>query len=499
MLLIDSGRSGYTHLYDKLGNLTSTGGALYSYGPQSSSCPQGALDQPHAVVSAMGHSYCYDGNGNMVRRTPNAGGATRSYVYDAENRLTHVADTLNNSVSILAQFVYDGDGNRVKKIEGGATTLYIGNYFEMGAPTSGSEPCTCPPGMNCLDVQCPLSSGTTISSSNTVMRRYYYAGATRVAMREEGTLYYLLGDHLGSAAVTASSAGAKVAELRYRPWGETRFSSGTTPTQRRFTGQLLDTATDLYHYGARYYDPLLGRFIQADTIVPEPGNPQALNRYSYTYNNPVRYIDPDGHAPRPPRPGQTVYNYIFTEMKQNALSLTAATIRLANGLPVPVSVQTRISNLQLINRVEGKVAAFALWTSQVAYGGNWDHKRPIAERYRYWQSVPGHMREYFYDVWSNIHYGYVGIHVGFSVRELLDGAGGAQFLKSVFTEEQYREAIWSGRVGLHTSFDWSTDQAAINLGIYLYYKYGLSMTEEQFLYELGRWEGLETRPLFAAQ
>jgi hypothetical protein len=47
--------------------------------------------------------------------------------------------------------------------------------------------------------------------------------------------------------------------------------------------------------GARWYDPALGRWLQADSIVPEPGNPQALNRYTYVYNNPLRYTDPSGH------------------------------------------------------------------------------------------------------------------------------------------------------------------------------------------------------------
>ena len=47
---------------------------------------------------------------------------------------------------------------------------------------------------------------------------------------------------------------------------------------------------------ARYYDPTLGRFVSADTIVPEPGNPQDFNRYAYVRNNPVRYTDPTGHC-----------------------------------------------------------------------------------------------------------------------------------------------------------------------------------------------------------
>jgi len=51
----------------------------------------------------------------------------------------------------------------------------------------------------------------------------------------------------------------------------------------------------LLFYNARWYDPVIGRFISADTIVPQPGNPQSLNRYSYTANNPLRFVDPSGH------------------------------------------------------------------------------------------------------------------------------------------------------------------------------------------------------------
>ena len=103
-----------------------------------------------------------------------------------------------------------------------------------------------------------------------------------------------------SATVIATSSGSKIAELRYHPWGGTRFSSGTTPTARRYTGQIEDAAIGLYFYNARYYDPALGRFIQADTIIPDPANPQSLNRYAYVLNNPLRYTDPSGHAYCPP-------------------------------------------------------------------------------------------------------------------------------------------------------------------------------------------------------
>jgi hypothetical protein len=59
-----------------------------------------------------------------------------------------------------------------------------------------------------------------------------------MAMRKgSSTLHFLLGDHLGSTSLTANSSGARVAELRYKPWGESRYISGTTPTSYQFTGQ----------------------------------------------------------------------------------------------------------------------------------------------------------------------------------------------------------------------------------------------------------------------
>ena len=94
-----------------------------------------------------------------------------------------------------------------------------------------------------------------------------------------------------------------------KPYGETHTNQGSVDfDQRRFTGQIQDPETGLYFYNARYYNPALGRFISPDPIVPEAGNPQALNRYTYVDNNPVILIDPSGHffsSERQP-PGPTV-------------------------------------------------------------------------------------------------------------------------------------------------------------------------------------------------
>ncbi len=81
----------------------------------------------------------------------------------------------------------------------------------------------------------------------------------------------------------------------YHPYGTVRHSEGTLPTDFTFTGQRADASTGLMDSRARYYHPGLGRFISADPLVPEPGNPQALNRYAYVFGNPLKYVDPTGY------------------------------------------------------------------------------------------------------------------------------------------------------------------------------------------------------------
>jgi RHS repeat-associated protein len=106
---------------------------------------------------------------------------------------------------------------------------------------------------------------------------------------------YLHADHFGSASLTTDASGNRYGELRYYPYGVTRYTWGSTPTDRRFTGQRDDAYINLYEMGAQWYDSDLGRWISPDSIVPQAGDPQTLNRYSYGYNNPVKYQDPTGH------------------------------------------------------------------------------------------------------------------------------------------------------------------------------------------------------------
>ena len=127
------------------------------------------------------------------------------------------------------------------------------------------------------------------------MKKYYSAGGMRLAVRTGDTLNWLLGDHLGSTNSTADGSGIQVGKLLYKPWGEERFSSGTTPTTFKFTGQRQESSFGLYLYGSRWYDPYLNRWTSPDTIIPDPQNPQDLDRYAYARNNPVKYVDPTGH------------------------------------------------------------------------------------------------------------------------------------------------------------------------------------------------------------
>jgi RHS repeat-associated protein len=105
---------------------------------------------------------------------------------------------------------------------------------------------------------------------------------------------YVHGDHLNSTTLTTDQSGNLVAETRYLPYGGLRWESGAAVTDFGFTGQRAE-AFGLLDYNARYYSPALGRFISADSLVPNPGNAQNLNRYAYAGNNPVRYTDPTGH------------------------------------------------------------------------------------------------------------------------------------------------------------------------------------------------------------
>jgi RHS repeat-associated protein len=110
------------------------------------------------------------------------------------------------------------------------------------------------------------------------------------------TVTYVTTDDLGSVSEALSSSGTVTAQQLYGPYGNVRYSSGTMPTARGYTGQYTDAATGLDYYSARYYDPLAQQFISADSVLPGQGyDPWGLSRYAYVAGNPETAADPTGH------------------------------------------------------------------------------------------------------------------------------------------------------------------------------------------------------------
>ena len=88
-----------------------------------------------------------------------------------------------------------------------------------------------------------------------------------------------------------------VSRQRYYPFGGVRTETGADITSRGYTGHVENRGIGLTYMNARFYASGASRFITADTIVPEPENPQSWNRYSYVHNNPILHTDPTGHCP----------------------------------------------------------------------------------------------------------------------------------------------------------------------------------------------------------
>ena len=139
-----------------------------------------------------------------------------------------------------------------------------------------------------------------IDATTTTVTKYYYFGTQRVAMAKGGEFRYLHGDHLGSTVMETNLSGAVITDQKYYAFGSQR-DSGPVATDHKFTGQKLD-GSGLYYYNARYYDPTIGQFVSPDTIVPDPENVLAYNRYMYALGNPLKFVDSSGNGPHDPGP-----------------------------------------------------------------------------------------------------------------------------------------------------------------------------------------------------
>ena len=206
-----------------------------------------------------GYNLYYDANGNLIQ------GFGKYFEYNSFNQLIRVRQTTSTG-TIMAEYFYDGNGNRIKKTEvngnGNQTIYYIGNFVQIR------------------------------NSSGVFNTTYYYDRDSLVARRDnDRRIYFYHSDQLGSTSLVTNSTGDVVEYTSYNPYGEV-VEGGTS--RYLYTGKELDKETNFEYYGARYYYPFMAKFIQPDSIISDIHNPQALNRYAYVLNNPYKYVDPSG-------------------------------------------------------------------------------------------------------------------------------------------------------------------------------------------------------------
>jgi len=259
------------------------------------------------------YGYLYDEAGNLIEKgnryniegdtvtflkTEGSGVEYWEYEYNLQNRLSRV----KKNGQVIAEFLYDADGMRVKaeekleEIQESRTTYFIYSY-------SGSV------------LMEESTNNTSDDPSETKYTSYIYAFA-RTFAKVEGILdssiittehiFYFHHDNLGSTRLMTDGAGKIVMDQDYQPFGGDLARKDQVEVyneigvEYKYTGQKEVVSIGLYYYGARYYDPSIGRFITEDSYPGEIANPQSQNLYLYVVNNPLRYIDPTGNVDLPP-------------------------------------------------------------------------------------------------------------------------------------------------------------------------------------------------------
>jgi RHS repeat-associated protein len=185
--------------------------------------------------------------------------------------LSAVTDAEGN---VVAQVTSDDNGHRLRQVAAdGTTTLYINSAYRVVK---------------------------TISTTTIEKVLYDHSGAVASIISGQGSrlLLYFRRDRKGSVTHCFDEGGAVSSRLAYDAFGQVTIISGSPPDIPRYESRTWDEKTGLYDFGSRYYDPLLGAFLTPDTRLggSDEAEINGWNRFAFELNNPLNYLDMDGHA-----------------------------------------------------------------------------------------------------------------------------------------------------------------------------------------------------------
>jgi RHS repeat-associated protein len=249
--------------------------------------------------------------GNIrARSLSNLGGSARNITlsYDSQNRVSQSADSgatgtrtvghdARGNVTTLGAMssVYDMS-DQPTIVSGAATGTGVanGNYRYDGHRKRVRSQVNGQVIYNVFDASGALVTVKEILAGPDKITDYVSGPAGSLARLVNGVPTYVHTDHLGSPRATSSTTGAVTAGAIYSPFG--LAVSHTMPDdQGGFTGHIRDSATGLNYMQARYYDPVMGRFLSVDPVTfLGDGHTGMVNRFSHTLNDPVGRVDPDG-------------------------------------------------------------------------------------------------------------------------------------------------------------------------------------------------------------
>ena len=270
--------------------------------------------QPNVRSIDLGQGSVSMGNGNL-KYTVDEDTATGSHYLRAEEytsfnkirhmRLGNLTDPSNVSNAVAERtvdLVYGPEHQRVKQV----VTLTSNAPSNMEPGTTWY--------MNGEDSLGLTYEKEVKSSGLTEHKHYLSAGGEVFALftQREGTLpqgkaskqlSYWHFDQLGSLSAISNEVGVVVERLAYDPWGKRRNLDGSPDTTYTLTSSNTKRGYTLHEHmdemgvinmNGRVYDPMIGRFMTADSYIQSPFNLKSFNRYSYAWNNPLSNVDPSG-------------------------------------------------------------------------------------------------------------------------------------------------------------------------------------------------------------